>query len=267
MTEHPKEHGLLFKPDMVRAYLAGVKSQTRRVITRRNSYVDGWPAGKELWGQLRFDRAWVDPGPSPAGNAGPYLKVPRPWIEGGKQVDESVHRVYPRYQVGDTIWGRETWATGRGYDGVPPRDLPNPSKSGFRINMAYRSSPETDWEGRGTWRPSIFMPRWAARIVTPIVAVRPERVQDISEEDARSEGVADEVYCENHCAWRGCEDDLVSDPDGDYPHCPECDSNSAILDELPERVFRRLWESINGKKYPWSSNPLVWAIMFKAYEK
>jgi len=233
MTDHPKEHGLLFKPDMVRAYLAGNKSQTRRVITRRNSYVDGEPTSKEFWEQLQFDRAWVDPGPSPAGNLGPYLKVPRPWIEGGKQVDESVHRVYPRFQVGDMIWGRETWATGRGYDGVRPRDLPSQLKRQLRI--AYRADgSESKWV-RGEWRPSIFLPRWASRIVTPIIAVRPERVQDISESDAREEGCP-----------------LIAD-DQNWSQC--------------RRWFCDLWEEINGKKYPWSSNPLVWAVTFKAYEK
>jgi len=267
MTEHPKEHGLLFRPDMVRAYLAGQKGMTRRVITRRNSYVDGGPAYKKIWDELQFDNAWIDHGPSPAGNAGPYLKVPRPWIENGKQVDESVHRVYPRHQVGDTIWGREGWAVGRGYDGVPPRDLPGPSKSGFRINMAYRADPETEWEGRGVWRPSIFMPRWLARIVTPIVAVRPERVWDISEEDAVAEGVAP---IPDKLIWT-----VLKEDGGTYQCFTEPKDKDGIRDyvksNLPGRTategFRNLWESINGKKYPWSNNNWVWAISVKAYEK
>lgn len=70
-----KEHPILFNGEMVRAYQDGRKSQTRRIVTARNSLVDGHvPSGAE-WAALDFASAWVDPGPSPAGNPGPYLKV------------------------------------------------------------------------------------------------------------------------------------------------------------------------------------------------
>src|SRR3990167_379080 len=99
-----REHGLIFSAPMALALLGGRKSMTRRPITRRNSLVDGRQASETMWNELRFDEARIDFGPSPAGNAGPYLKVPR--TSGG---EEFVHRVYPRYQPGDRMWARETW--------------------------------------------------------------------------------------------------------------------------------------------------------------
>lgn len=46
---------------------------------------------REMWRQLRWNEAWIDMGPSPAGNPGPYWKVPRT-ADG----DETVHRLYPK---------------------------------------------------------------------------------------------------------------------------------------------------------------------------
>lgn len=92
---------------------------------------------------------------------------------------------------------------------------------------AYRA----DGDRSGKWRPSIFMPREASRITLEITGVRVERVQDISIADACAEGVT------------GCRDHL---------------SNLHAVE-----MYRALWDSINGKTYPWSSNPWVWVVEFK----
>jgi len=82
------------------------------------------------------------------------------------------------------------------------------------------------------WRPSIFMPRWASRITLEIEDVRVQRLQDISERDARAEGML---------------------PAGANP-----------AHYKPARdLFRRLWNDINEDRAPWSSNPWVWAISFR----
>ncbi len=77
--------------------------------------------------------------------------------------------------------------------------------------------------------PSIHMPRWASRITLRITEVRFERLQDISEADARAEGY-----------------ELGA---------PPCIDN-------PLRWYRHLWESINGKG-SWAANPWVWALTFE----
>ena len=93
-----------------------------------------------------------------------------------------------------------------------------------------RSLGMDEYSDRHRWKPSIFMPRWASRITLEIVSVRVERLKDISHRDALSEGVEYDV----------------SIPEGS-----------------PLARYQNLWDSINGKKYPWKSNPWVWVIEFK----
>lgn len=85
--------------------------------------------------------------------------------------------------------------------------------------------------------PSLFMPRWASRITLEITNVRVERLHDISEVNAMAEGIQ-----------------LAEDA-------------RMFADESPTRYsavaqFQALWDKINGKKYPWSSNPWLWVIEF-----
>lgn len=172
-----RERPILFSGAMVNAILSGQKTMTRRGISIANSLVNGDSPSKRStglggWPDLDFSKAWVDRGPSPAGNPGPYLKVP-----GG---DESVQRVYSRIQTGDRLWVRETWRTGG--------DSPGSMCTGPESCRYAASVGEAEW-AISKWRPSIFMPRWASRITLEVTAVRPERVQEISSADVAAEGV------------------------------------------------------------------------------
>jgi len=80
----------------------------------------------------------------------------------------------------------------------------------------------------------MFMPEWASRSKALIVSARPERLQDITDEDARKEGINLEGI-----------DDV----------CIGC---RLVKDSLAIDRYARLWDFINAKKYPWSSNPWVW---------
>lgn len=90
----------------------------------------------------------------------------------------------PYGEIGDTLWVRENWYVGAGYDDVKPIQLPR-AKNVKRGYMADGEKPE--WAGKT--RPSIHMPRWLSRIELEIEDIRLERLHDITEESARREGV------------------------------------------------------------------------------
>ncbi|EEQ5216149.1 hypothetical protein GOP30_005486, partial [Escherichia coli] len=98
----------------------------------------------------------------------------------------------------------------------------------------------------GGWRPSIHMPRWASRILLEITNVRVERLNDISECDARAEGVPPAGS-------------LLPDHPGTFL-TPKGDFAMAKV------AFQRLWESIYGEE-SWNANPWVWVIEFRRIQE
>jgi hypothetical protein len=144
----------------------------------------------------------------------------------------------PYGKVGDRIWVKETWRT------IGDAPLSQCIDSG---DVSYRADADDVDYGLFKWRPSIFMFRWASRITLEITNVSVERVQDISEEDAIAEG----IYKMSSGYWSGG----VHPVKGTPKHLPTA-----------KEGFQDLWDSINGKKFPWDSNPWVWVIQFKISE-
>jgi hypothetical protein len=210
-----KERPILFSASMVKAILDDRKSQTRRLVTPGTSEIGSGPFA---WSRLDFSDAFVDPGGTEIFGPGPYLKVKRP-------DDDTRHRVYPRYEVGMRLWVKETWA---------PADLRYSI-----VPIVYRADGDAQPCLDERWRPSIFMRRPDSRITLEITKVRCERVQEISEEDARGEGVLQ----------TGGRADLK--PEHFRP---------------ARDLFRELWDKINRKRAPWSSNPWVWVLEFRKVE-
>lgn len=245
-----KERPILFSGEMVRAILNGRKTQTRRVVKPQPEY-------------------HVD-----AGIMETYPRVCGPeWFEpvvidrhGEEQPGEEVFGIYSEdgeygckcpYPPGTRLWVRETWLEldkEHWWDSSQPKEATYLTGEhwGERKNgIAYRAS--TDTEGDDIrreygykWRPSIFMPRWASRITLEVTEVRVEKLNSISEEDARAEGIVTK--------W------LQRGKDGELSEWCDRYGNTAI------KLFRELWDSINGKKHPWESNPWVWAYTFKRTE-
>ncbi len=207
-----RERPILFSSPMVRTILAGQKTQTRRVVRKQFSR-DAEPA--EV------------PATSPAGwqisgHSGLW------WDDAGACFDDAIRCPYG--QTGDRLWVREAWRVcgGREYEYMQDQ-----------TQVMYRATHQEDgfplgWESY-KWRPSIHMPRWASRISLEITGVRVERLNDISELDAKAEG---------------CSVPLII-----YPDEPREQYSHA-------HAYRHLWESINGKG-SWAANPWVWAIEFK----
>ncbi|HCD6704734.1 TPA: hypothetical protein ACNIFQ_001247 [Klebsiella pneumoniae] len=211
-----KERGMIFNGEMVRALLSGRKTQTRRPIK---------------WKQTRF----TEIGEREDGSKWP-------WSEDAEHACDFWHPC-PFGAVGDRIWVRETFAALEpgSYEQVKPQE-------GHCQDLRYAATDrlaKSDADIRGyKWVPSIHMPRWASRILLEITDVRVERLNAISEEDARAEGIID----------GGCLNCGKPEPCG----CanPEPDATDA---------FAYLWQSIYGQEN-WNANPWVWVISFKRIE-
>ncbi|HBU6642584.1 TPA: hypothetical protein MC552_002396 [Klebsiella aerogenes] len=228
------ERGMIFNGEMVRAILDGRKTQTRRIMKIQPEHSglglrqvtdskNGSDDGKYFW--------------SSSDACG--LKA------------RSKSFTCPLGVVGDRIWVRETFQ-GPLFDYEQMESyLEDSSKFEKPEFCQYaadgKPAPEyydADDNLRQGWRPSIHMPRWASRLLLEITDVRVERLNAISEEDARAEGIID----------GGCLNCGEPEPCG----CanPEPDATDA---------FAYLWQSIYGQEN-WNANPWVWVIEFKRVE-
>lgn len=157
-----KERPILFSAPMIRALLAGSKTQTRRIVKTEHD--------REFLSLLKRPlRSENDP------------EVLRAWF-GGRDRSASVEVTCPYGERGDRLWVRESWAAPHAFDHLPPRLIP----AGTRFH--YAASEDL---GGLLGRPSIHMPRFASRILLEVTGVRVERLQAISNDDAYAEGAAD----------------------------------------------------------------------------
>ena len=215
MSEKP----ILFSASMIRAILEGRKTQTRRVVRVQPKHN---VAGMH-W--VRFGDVFHYP------QVCPEIKIKSPY-----GID------------GDEIWVRETFTKIWNQDGClhdDPYDTTECPCEGCHIEYKADSGSKypADWPDDSTgdpdlptWKPSIYMPRWASRIQLKVVDIRIERLQDISEADARAEGVL--------LSGRTC----------------------TMYEGIYRDAFSILWDGINstrsGGLYAWSKNPWVWRVEF-----
>lgn len=210
-----KERPILFSAPMVRAILDGRKTQTRRIVKPQ-------PERDEQYGGFHW--------PSHAARSMLTIK--------------DMSAACPYGTRGERLWVRETHAPFSVGEGL---DTPVPEC------VAYRATCEDDGfdyvNGRGEvthltvtkWTPSIFMPRWASRIDLEVTGVRVERLHDISEDDAKAEGISKTHYGE----WSFDGKRVTGRP---WAHS-----------------YFILWNEINGRE-SWDANPFVWVVEFRRVE-
>lgn len=142
------------------------------------------------------------------------------------------------YQLEDILYVRETWGH--------PISLNSDKQYVFRADKIAESGFKNDSH---IWRPSIHMPKEAARIWLKVTDVRVERLQSITEEGAIREGAEGEECHHTNVGAFGCTD---------------CMNTGWI--EPPQVEFMQIWDSTIKKsdldRYGWDANPYVFVIQF-----
>jgi hypothetical protein len=216
MTERP----ILMSAPMVRAILEGRKTQTRRIV-RGNPHGIHWcPVVVAGYG------GWVDdhsrPCPCPYGQRGDRLYVKEhAWMWCEKIPNGTTKKGRAKFKYVPLRCARVFYCAD------------HPEQPAVDVLCEYRGYP---WG----WRKKLgrFLPRWASRITLETTAVRVERLQDISEADAKAEGVTP----------------FPADPEGD-----------CWTDGKHATAYHHLWNEINGwdGASSWDANPWVWVIQFR----
>ncbi len=173
--------------------------------------------------------------------------------------------VKPRYQVGEVVYIKEAWETEKQYDDLPPRLIPKTARIWHIPRTILRGLQNLTPVGK--WRSPLFMPAWAARRFVKILSNDPQRLQDITEEDATAEGFkADDVktWWQGYRKWQFGDlgEDLIHQQSiGDNP--PEWMIEPHKMIDRPDlrisarKWFSRIWDTINPS-HPFESNPYVW---------
>jgi hypothetical protein len=215
-----KERPILFSAPMVRAILDGRKTQTRRALNPQPILaVMEHKAAAAL--KACRSHGLIPDGKQPHWQWRGCFSMPWP----------SAIAKRSRYGIaGDRLWVRETWSK---------------TKSCNASDIFYRADGDRQYgrqhalsyvDREDRWRPSIHMPRWASRINLEVTGVRVEQLQDISEADAKAEGVTD---CYNIT-----------------------DQATGEIDREAVDAYEELWGEINGAE-SWAANPWVWVVEFK----
>lgn len=195
---------ILFNTEMVKAILDGRKTVTRRLVKPKSKNACGFYATFR-----KSDNAFM----------GVY-----DYDENERQFDNSQT---PPACIDDILYVRETWS--EGYE---------EGTYIYKADDKLAELPEFKESSKMIYRPSIHMPKEAARIFLKVKDVRVERLQDMSEEEARKEGT---------------------------PHGPLFEGGDFEITALSK--FPRLWNSTIKKadleRYGWEANPWVWVIEFE----
>lgn len=237
-----KTTSMIFNSEMVRALLAGNKTQTRRPVNAKTTELIRCHAGDDGDDEAEVSFAY--------GNAKDDSgKIhDKQWLVYSSEYPEegaiSLGQC-PFGKDGDLIAVRETF----GFSDPDYYDYETPMDVIYRteLNRPVTRMPEK-------WKPSIHMPRWASRLTLKINSVRVERIQDTSEDDAKKEGIKSYPFtpCDGFPVCSG------------FTHLQDDDGTSS-LHPSAVKAFENLWSSV----YPesWNKNEWVWVVDFEVIHK
>lgn len=220
---------ILFSGPMVRAILAERKTMTRRALKPTGPFlgVVERPAGIRYW----F-------GAAPGENTSTEVRA--------------------RWTAGDLLWVREAWRCNGWATDLATIFYRASEGDGYTAMCEqYLVDEKRPLRVTASWRPGIHLPRWASRITLAVSDVRVERLQEISNRDARAEGIIEEWGPSSavltHCATSQTRALLK----GIYRATAEGKPH-----DLPREAYADLWEQINGLG-SWAANPWVSVVSFK----
>ena len=213
---------ILFNTDMVRAILDGRKTVTRRVVKPQ-------PNSKLAYACMGYKHGtWGYPDK----NAWKYWDDESYKRTDGIAQEELEHRWTPPCHTGDILYVRETFFTYKG-------------RYYYKADGNHEKLDELVGASFFKWRPSIHMPKEEARLFLRVTDVRVERLQDITEEQAKAEGAN----------WKN-------------------GKNVGVVEKMRRSAIERfaeIWDatikSADLDTYGWAANPWVWAIEFKRISK
>lgn len=226
MADHP----MPFSAPMVRALLAGTKTQTRRIL-KPSSVSEAWPG--TMWPLFVNGKRTGSSSADPEVNRlpddlGGLVSAPIPTL------------------VGDRLWVREAWRSHAQYDDLAPSQMSGdePVRYGADGNQQTWGYPAISKIGR--YRPSMLMPRWASRLTLTVTDVRVQRLKEISEDDARAEGA------------------YIARRSGRVADNYESMAIAGIWFATARHWYADLWDRINGPG-SWDANPWVAAYTFTVH--
>lgn len=226
-----KERPILFSTPMVKSILDGKKPMTRRVVNKLNGFSRISQLAKS--DTPGYDFCFRD------------KEMRLHDITKDRVLD-----LCPYGKPGSRLWVRETWTHSNMPDGPLDKDCSIFYRADY-FDDPHGLDGEKSPEGKyRNWKSSMFMPRGASRINLEITNIKIERLNDISEEDAKKEG-ADALICDNldQQSFLFCKGLGMPITDKGTPY---------------RNGFALLWDNINAKKGKgWDTNPWVWAIEFK----
>jgi hypothetical protein len=228
---------LAFSTEMVHSTLEDLKTQTRRTngLEAINKNPDDW---QFEWADYKLDKPWRF---TQISSINQFNLTNRTFTQ------EAIKCPYGSF--GDVLWVREehkiTFSEDKSWVFV---DFRNDSRYQYRMKhldpkLAQRL---LNRKTIGKWQRARFLPKAFARVQLAITKIRVQRLQDISELDAISEGVK-----KNHHGFKKY-----------TPHIPSHFAVTGVCMSTAYASFQTLWISIYGEE-SWDANPWVWVIEFK----
>lgn len=218
------EKPILFNTEMVQAILEGRKTVTRRIVKPKSRNAAGFTVTYD------YNNNFTD-------------------VYDHDANERMFDSPQSRYRVGDILYVRETWTTIDNLKNYADVEMDEDIKYLYKCDDNGKEHVFIDI-GVKRWKPSIHMPKEAARIFLEVTNIRVERLQEITEDEAIKEGIRQ--YTKDGEVFKYA----ANEEQYEWSKMPR----------NPIEAFKKLWDSCYDWPKCWTYNPWVWVIEFKVKE-